>query len=349
MRIWQQMVRLRKNNQHENPCNQAIFVYTSLFKLHTYNNNIIRNKPFLTQKAFVKPDVFSFTKGENQLAVFRIEKSKGYTVMSNHHLRNQMLSLKAKGLLSQMLSLPDDWDYTLKGLSRINRESVDAIRTAIWELEQAGYIVRKQSRDKKGKLSSIEYLIYEQPITEEPILENPTTENLTQEIPMSDIPTQLNKDILNTDSKNKDLPITEIYPIHSYPLEKNTEKRKGKDEIDYSAYETLIKKNIEYDILSVDNSISKDKLDEVVDIMLETVCSLNDTISIAGNQYPKEVVKSRFLKINSSHIQYVFECLNENTTKIRNIKKYLMAVLYNAPVTMENYYTALVNHDLSLV
>lgn len=83
--------------------------------------------------------------------------------------------------------------------------------------------------------------------------------------------------------------------------------------------------------------------------MLETVCSLNDTISIAGNQYPKEVVKSRFLKINSAHIQYVFECLNENTTKIRNIKKYLMAVLYNAPVTMENYYTALVNHDLSLV
>lgn len=74
------------------------------------------------------------------MAVFRIEKSKGYTVMSNHHLRNQMLSLKAKGLLSQMLSLPDDWDYTLKGLSRINRESVDAIRTAIWELEQAGHL-----------------------------------------------------------------------------------------------------------------------------------------------------------------------------------------------------------------
>ncbi|MCI6568709.1 MAG: helix-turn-helix domain-containing protein, partial [Dysosmobacter sp.] len=74
------------------------------------------------------------------MAVFRVEKNKGYTVMSNHHLRNKALSLKAKGLLSQMLSLPEDWDYTLKGLSLINRESIDAIRTAVWELERAGYI-----------------------------------------------------------------------------------------------------------------------------------------------------------------------------------------------------------------
>ena len=68
------------------------------------------------------------------MAVFRVEKNRGYTVMSNHHLRNKALSLKAKGLLSQMLSLPEDWDYTLKGLSLINRESIDAIRTAVWEL-----------------------------------------------------------------------------------------------------------------------------------------------------------------------------------------------------------------------
>jgi len=76
------------------------------------------------------------------MAVFRVERIKDYTVMSNHHLRNKNLSLKAKGLLSQMLSLPDDWDYTLKGLAAINKESVDAIRTAIWELEDAGYVVR---------------------------------------------------------------------------------------------------------------------------------------------------------------------------------------------------------------
>ena len=72
------------------------------------------------------------------MSVFRVEKTKGYTVMSNHHLRNHALSLKAKGLLSQMLSLPDDWDYTLQGLAQINKESTDAIREAVRELERAG-------------------------------------------------------------------------------------------------------------------------------------------------------------------------------------------------------------------
>ena len=88
---------------------------------------------------------------DDEMAVFRVEKNRGYTVMSNHHLRNKDLSLKAKGLLSQMLSLPEDWDYTLKGLSLINRESIDAIRTAVWELEKAGYIRREQGRDPKAK------------------------------------------------------------------------------------------------------------------------------------------------------------------------------------------------------
>ena len=91
------------------------------------------------------------------MAVFRVERNSGYTVMSNHHLRNKELTLKAKGLLSQMLSLPEDWDYTLAGLSHINRESIDAIRTAVWELEKAGYILRQQGRDEKGKMTAIEY------------------------------------------------------------------------------------------------------------------------------------------------------------------------------------------------
>ena len=86
------------------------------------------------------------------MAVFRVEKNKGYTVMSNHHLRNKELSLKAKGLLSQMLSLPEDWDYTLAGLSLINREKIDAIREAVRELENAGYIQRSRERDEKGRL-----------------------------------------------------------------------------------------------------------------------------------------------------------------------------------------------------
>lgn len=97
------------------------------------------------------------------MAVFRVERTRDYTVMSNHHLRNKELTLKAKGLLSQMLSLPEDWDYTLKGLAAINRESIDAIRTAVLELEQAGYIVRSRVRDERGCLRACDYIVYERP------------------------------------------------------------------------------------------------------------------------------------------------------------------------------------------
>lgn len=117
------------------------------------------------------------------MPVFRVEKNKGYTVMSNHHLRNKDLSLKAKGLLSQMLSLPEDWDYTLKGLALINREKIDAIRQAIRELEQAGYIVRSRERDERGRLRGADYVIYEQPQTP-PALDLPTLENPTLDNPM---------------------------------------------------------------------------------------------------------------------------------------------------------------------
>ena len=142
------------------------------------------------------------------MAVFRVEKSKGYTVMSNHHLRNRELTLKAKGLLSQMLSLPEDWDYTLAGLSLINREKIDAIRETVRELERAGYIVRSRERDEKGRLRGAEYVIYElpqpptldlPPTLENPTLDNPTLEKPTQEKPTLENPMQLNKDIQKTD------------------------------------------------------------------------------------------------------------------------------------------------------
>ena len=97
------------------------------------------------------------------MAVFRVEKTRDYTVMANHHLKNRNLTLKAKGLLSVMLSLPDDWDFTLKGLARINREGINAIREGIRELEQAGYVMRHRVRDERGKLRGNEYVIYERP------------------------------------------------------------------------------------------------------------------------------------------------------------------------------------------
>ena len=122
-------------------------------------------------------------RSDEAMAVFRVERNKGYTVMSNHHLRNKELSLKAKGLLSQMLSLPEDWDYTLAGLSFINREKIDAIREVVKELERAGYIVRSRERDEKGRLRGTDYVIFEQPqtppVSDLPTLENPTLDNPT--------------------------------------------------------------------------------------------------------------------------------------------------------------------------
>ena len=132
------------------------------------------------------------------MSVFRVERNRNYTVMSNYHLRDRRLSLKAKGLLSQMLSLPEDWDYTLGGLAQINREKIDAIRAAVRELEAAGYVVRSRERDAKGRLRGADYVIYEQPQTQSPVpdspmLENPMLENPTLDFPTSENPTQLIK------------------------------------------------------------------------------------------------------------------------------------------------------------
>ena len=296
------------------------------------------------------------------MAVFRVERNKGYTVMSNHHLRNKELSLKAKGLLSQMLSLPEDWDYTLAGLSFINREKIDAIREAVKELERAGYIVRSRERDEKGRLRGTDYVIFEQPqtppVSDLPTLENPTLEKPTQEKPTLENPTQLNKDIQRTDLPKKEKSNTDLSSTHSIPIlspnpsplrEETAEpERKGTEAADaYSVYEEIIKDNIEYDHFVRYGQVDKDRLDEIVSIILETVCSKRKTIRIAGDDYPAELVKAKFMKLNSSHIEFVFDCMKENTTKIRNIKQYLKAVLFNAPNTIDSYYTALVAHDMA--
>ena len=126
------------------------------------------------------------------MAVFRIEKTRDYTVMSNYHLRDRSLSLKAKGLLSLMLSLPEDWDYTMKGLARICKDGIDSISGGIRELEAHGYLVRARVRNENGQLGSIEYTILERPKepaqTPAPIREKPIRENPIQVKPMLDAP-----------------------------------------------------------------------------------------------------------------------------------------------------------------
>ena len=286
------------------------------------------------------------------MAVFRINKTRDYTVMSNHHLRNTSLSLKAKGLLSLMLSLPDNWDYTTKGLASICKDGIDSICSAVKELEQHGYIVRERVRNDKGQLTTIEYTILEQPETalpeqEKPKRENPVLDNPVLGKPEQENPAQLNTNISNKDYLNTDESTT--YPIKSHQKEGRAAQKRGRDKMGYDemdAYRDLIKENIEYDILTVKLKQNISMLDEIVDLLTETVCTNKDSLVIAGDVYPAAVVKSKLLKLDAGHIEYVIDCMKSNTTEVRNIKKYLLAALFNAPSTMDSYYTARVNHDL---
>ena len=270
------------------------------------------------------------------MAVFRIEKTRDYTVMSNYHLRDMSLSLKAKGLLSLMLSLPENWDYTMKGLASICKDGIDSISGGIRELEAHGYLIRTRVRGANGQLGSIEYTILEQPKTPSPTQEKPIRENPVQANPMLDAPIQENPAQLN---KEESSPILSSPPA---PRERTGQDGMRKRE----SYRALILENIEYDVLSQNVQLDKDRLDELVELMVDTVCSNREMIRVAGDDYPAEVVRSRFLKLNASHIEYVLDRMRENTTYVRNIKKYLLAALYNAPVTMDSYYTSLVSHDL---
>ena len=303
------------------------------------------------------------------MAVFRVEKTRDYTVMANHHLRNTVLSLKAKGLLSLMLSLPENWDYTTKGLSCICKDGIDSINATVKELEEQGYVVRRRIRNEKGQLTSIEYTILEQPQLldtsvfspkrENPILDKPTLGNPIPEYPILDKPelgepilvkphqlsTDLSKtklltpDLLNTDLSNPNLSIP-------YSLKGELQKLTGYEEMGCdNAIEVkeLVLENLEYECIR--ERYKDDRLDEIVDLMVETLCSTKPIINIAGEEYPAQLVKEKLLRINSMHIEYVFHCLDKNTTYIRNIKRYLLATLFNAPSTIDHYYSALVNHD----
>ena len=283
------------------------------------------------------------------MAVFRVEKNTNFTVMSNHHLKNKKLSLKAKGLLSQILSLPAEWDYSLNGLAHINKEGKDSVREAIKELEREGYVVRTRIRDDKGLLGKAEYVIYEtphlentdfQPKSENPTLDNPTLENPTQEKPALENPTQLNKDKSNKEILNNDLSNIDSIPFSFIHNEKP--KRTEMDEI--MKNRDIVKDNIEYDILC--DRCRADALDEIVDILTETLSSSRDTIRVSGTDFPAEFVKNKLLKLNAEHIEFVLACMKENTTQVRNIRQYLLAALFNAPSTIDNYYSARVNHDL---
>ena len=235
------------------------------------------------------------------MAVFRIEKTRDYTVMSNYHLRDRSLSLKAKGLLSLMLSLPEDWDYTMKGLARICKDGIDSISGGIRELEAHGYLVRARVRNENGQLGSIEYTILEQPKepaqTPAPVREKPIRENPIQVKPMLDAPIQENPAQLNTKEQNKELSITQgSSPIPSRPPTPREKSRIGQDRMrERESYREIIWENIDYDILTQDEKLDRDRLDELVELMVDTVCSNREMIRIAGDGKSYDIIAEQLI------------------------------------------------------
>lgn len=403
------------------------------------------------------------------MAVIRVEKRKGYTIMSNYHLRDKNLSLKAKGLLSIMLSLPDEWHYNVRGLAAICKEGVTSISSTLKELEQWGYMRRHQP-NTGGKFGEIEYIIYETPqkelagggdskspknntdgnydgserlqdgksgpdgdpsnepasegfhalhgsadalsamadkqsgnsgrllppdsstspagqepcarppytdlsYTGSPCTENPYTVNPDTGYPYAETSCTQNPDSNKrkspgkTDRKSMD---QNNYPSINQVADADLQEMPGsrpvyqdtiEDAIDmddqrflqkigaqklsneFDAYRELVKENIEFDYLIQRYERDADTIRGIVDIMVEAICSSAPVIRIGGQEVPQGVVKSRLLKLRSDHIEYVMTCLSENTTKIRNIKSYLLTTLYNAPSTIDAFYQNWVQSD----
>ena len=294
------------------------------------------------------------------MATYRVERTKDYTVMSNCHLRDTSLTLKAKGLLSMMLSLPDEWNYTTRGLAAICKEGVDAIGKALKELENAGYIVRRQLRGAGGKISDTEYVIYEQPQqrpqpdtdnpdtgkpdtdlpdTENPYLDNPDTVKPDTTQPDTENRAELNKDISSKEKSSTDLSIT-----HSFSPSRASAPVEGRTEV--SEKREQIREQIEYDLIVT--PANREQVSEFVEIMLEVALTRSPTIKIGRDaEYPTAFVQQRFEQLDSEHIRKVLDGIAENTTRVRNTRAYLLAALFNAPSTIDNHYTMQVNHDMS--
>ena len=274
------------------------------------------------------------------MAVYRVNKTRGYTVMANFHLRDKNLSLKAVGLLSKMLSFNDGWKFSTRGLAAICKEGPDAILTALRELEKNGYLVRHQERNANGRMGSMIFEIYEEPQevlkkTKKPHTENPDTVNPVTEQPHTEKSAQRNTEQVITQEEN-----INSSNYQSINLD-------GMDGMNMrSRYEELIRDNLELDILAQSSRLDMDRINEMVEIMLDVVCSTKPTIRINGEDMPQQVVKSRFLKLNSSHIEYILDAMRDCPSDIRNIRAYMLTVLYNASLTIDNYYSALVNRDM---
>lgn len=263
------------------------------------------------------------------MGIFRVVKTKDYTVINNYLCKDRRLSLKGKGLLTVMLSLPEDWDYTIRGLSAILLEGERAISSTLKELEALGYLERNVLRNKRGIITDTEYIIYEQPknpvkIDEEPPkyaglpqVDFPLVDSADVESSHPDNSRQLNTNKLNTKELNNILSSAKEAEPEIIP-------------VTYEEAHDRITENIEYDRLLITNPDDMEMIDEIVGVMSDVVSSEADTVRINRKQVEYSQVRDRFLAVRRKHMEHILKALKTSETDIKSIRSYIKTCVYNS-------------------
>lgn len=323
------------------------------------------------------------------MPIIRDKHKSNYTIISNNALRDTDISIKSRGFLAVILSLPDDWNFTVRGLAKVCGEGLSGTTAAVKELEGKNYIKRVMRRGKDGRIIDTVYTVYENTESENTVAENteqqkteknpeceacgqdenkgeaygdiffapdfnPSAEKPYTENPSTVKPKTEKRALIIKDKENKDIQMTDIKnPDHtkSNHDRKPYDEKEGHDDKavcvtdgvgcdEADEVKKTLKNNISYDALAANRPRDVRLIDSIVELMTETLCTRKKELVISGSSYKAELVKRRLMSLEADHIEYVVECINTMTTKVRNIKKYMLAMLFNAPVTIEGYYCA---------
>ena len=281
------------------------------------------------------------------MSTFRVNKNVNYTVMSNHHLQDKRLSLKAKGLLSYMLSLPDDWDYSLKGLTIGCKDGLDSVRTAVLELEEHGYVRRQKVRNARGQIIDYDYQVYESPAEDVPAV--PDDDNSA---PPPSTSSNQKSGVKSCSSPFLDFP-NMAEPNLEKATQQNTNKQNTKRQStnlsgqtaeteDFDQMATQVRagfrEKLEIDILA--KRYAPEMLEELLDNIVEMYCCPLKTQYIGKQAQTTKAIRLRLDKLTSQHVEYIFDVMANTTQPIKNIMAYLRTTILNAPTTMEHYYQA---------
>lgn len=299
------------------------------------------------------------------MPVCKVDKRNGFTIMSNGLLRDKRISMKSRGLLAYILSLPEDWDYTIAGLSSASGMGKKALASGLTELEQAGYLERHMLRAEDGTFLDVEYLFHEEPkaplnasADAFPAESAPEGELIGRDQPQlmqkkSDLPSTAKHD-KSKGSSQKSKESCGFYPFPHFRqtdngetvLYKDNNKEQRTDKRNLSICRAEIKEQIGYETLA--EQYGRDRVDGVIDLITEIYTASRQSMTIGRNQFQTALVQARFAKLSREHIEYVFDCIDAQKQRIHNMKAYLMAALFNAPAVMEEDFNNRVRVDYPL-